>query len=521
MKTLVDLLNKSIQEYSSNTAVKLWSPDKVSSWSYAELGGASDNAAAALQGMRVRKGARVVIWAPNSPDWVAALFGCLKIGAIVVPFDVRAREDFLNLVVKKTQATLVLAGREQAPLASSLDVKVIPLEELSNAYRSVIKPFTKIDIKEEDVAEVVFTSGTTGTPKGVILTHKNLLSNLLGVTAVMPSVPDYRLLSLLPLSHVFELAIGLLFPLSGGASITYLDSLRPTTIFRAMQEEKITCMGCVPQVLGLFMSSIEAEVAKGGKEDQWKAANKLASLLPIGLRRHLFKELHQRMAGHFSFFVCGGAYLDPVLANKWELLGIKVLQGYGMTEAAPVVSCDTMANRDHRYVGRVISGVEVKTADDGEVLLRGASITPGYWDDPEATTAAFDGDWYKTGDIGAISGGRIKLIGRKKNLIVLRNGMNVYPEDIEEAIKTDSRVNDCIVVGMEDRSRETVVHAILSMKDADAAQEVIRKTNSRLSPHQRVSGYTIWHEEDFPRTPTLKPKRKEITDALKMKVEVL
>ena len=521
MGTLIDLLNKSIPDYGSNIALKLWSPEKVVSWSYAELGQSSDDVAAALRGMGIRKGDRVVVWAPNSPDWVATFFGCLKIGAIVVPFDVRAREDFLEQVMIKTQAQLVLTGLDQAAPAGSLDAKVMPLDELARGYHAAGRPSSPAEITEDDVAEIVFTSGTTGTPKGVVLTHKNLLSNLRGVTAVMTSVPEYRLLSLLPLSHAFELAIGLLFPLSGGASITYLDSLRPTTIFRAIQEEKITCMGCVPQVLALFMASIESEVAKGGKEGQWRTANKIASLLPVGLRRHLFKELHQRMGGQFSFFVCGGAYLDPALAAKWERLGIKVLQGYGMTEAAPVVSCDTLNDRDHRYVGRIIPGMEAKTAGDGEILLRGASITPGYWEDPEATAAAFDGDWYKTGDIGTVSGGLIKLVGRKKNIIVLRNGMNVYPEDIEEVIKTDPRVRDCLVAGAETQPGETEVHAIIVMREAAVAQEVVRQANSRLAPHQHVKGYTVWEGEDFPRTPTLKPKRKEILDTLKVRVEVL
>ncbi|MSQ15492.1 MAG: long-chain fatty acid--CoA ligase [Dehalococcoidia bacterium] len=522
MDTLTDLLNNSVRRYGSNAALKLWSPEKVQSWSYAELGATSDGAADALQRMGVRKGDRVVIWAQNSPAWVAAFFGCLKIGAIVVPFDVRAREDFLDLVLKKTQARILLAGPEQAPLAGALDVTVVPLGDLAQPYRSSRTPLPKVEVLEDDIAEIVFTSGTTGAPKGVILTHKNLVSDLRGVIAVMPSTPDYRLLSLLPLSHVFEMSIGLLFPLSGGASVTYLDSLRPTTIFRAMQEERVTCMACVPQVLQLFMSSIEAEVVRGKKEGRWKVANRLATLLPVGQRRRLFSDLHKRMGGSFSFFVCGGAYLDPVIAEKWERTGIKVLQGYGLTEAAPVVSCDSLADREHKHVGRPIPGMQVRIAEDGEVLLRGANVTPGYWDDPNATAAAFDDGWYKTGDIGAMSaGGRIKLTGRKKNIIVLRNGMNVYPEDIEEVIKTDPRVGDCIVAGMENSSKEMNVHAIMVMKEADAAQDVVRKANGKLAAHQRVSGYTAWPGEDFPRTPTLKPKRKEILDALKMKVEVL
>ena len=278
-------------------------------------------------------------------------------------------------------------------------------------------------------------------------------------------------------------------------------------------------MACVPQVLQLFMAGVEREVARKGQEHRWRLAHRVATLLPFGLRRHLFQELHQRLGGRFQFFVCGGAHLDPELASKWERVGIKVLQGYGMTEAAPVVTCDSLTDRDPHCVGRPVPGVKVKLAVDGEVMVRGPNLMSGYWDDPAATESAFEDGWYRTGDIGSMtSQGRLKLIGRKKNIIVLANGMNVYPEDVEELLKSDPRAADALVLGVRDEGQEVQIHAVLLMKEGQNAQEVVRGANRRLAPHQQVRGFTVWPEPDFPRTNTLKPKREEILGRLKSMV---
>jgi long-chain acyl-CoA synthetase len=237
----------------------------------------------------------------------------------------------------------------------------------------------------------------------------------------------------------------------------------------------------------------------------------IASHLPLAARRLLFRRVLQRMGGSFEFFVSGGAYLDPALARWWEGLGIKVLQGYGMTEAAPIISADTLRERNPGTVGRPLPGVEVRIAEDDEILVRGANISPGYWHNEQATAEAFVDGWYYTGDLGEIDRrGCLRLRGRKKNMIVLGSGMKVHPEDVEVALLTDKSVKDAVVLGLTN-GQDVEVHAVLVLaKDAGEVPPIIREVNARLAPHQAIRDYTIWPDDTFPLTPTLKPKRAEI-----------
>ncbi|HLC30832.1 MAG TPA: AMP-binding protein, partial [Dehalococcoidia bacterium] len=256
MQSLIDVLDNSASRHGPLVALKQWSPRGVRSWSYTELAAATRRVAATLQRRGIQHGDRMVLWGPSGPDWVAVFFGCLRAGAILVPLDLRSKDDFLARVVNKTKARYIIAGHDQREIAAGIGPEVLPLEELAGCAEERACSPREARLSEEDVALVVFTSGTTGAPKGVVLSHRNLVANLGAVSQVVPCTPDFRLLSLLPLSHMFELTIGLLAPLRGGASITYVDSLQPASIFQAMKEEGVTCMACVPQVLQLFMAGV-------------------------------------------------------------------------------------------------------------------------------------------------------------------------------------------------------------------------------------------------------------------------
>jgi long-chain acyl-CoA synthetase len=230
----------------------------------------------------------------------------------------------------------------------------------------------------------------------------------------------------------------------------------------------------------------------------------------------LFRSLHKRLGGSFEFFASGGAYLDPDLALWWEALGVRVVQGYGMTEAAPIVACHWLDKRNARSVGKPTTGLDMRLAEDGEVLVRGDNLSPGYWQNPEATAEAFVGGWYHTGDLGSFDAdGWLYLRGRKKNVIVLANGMNVYPEDVEHALQADMRVRDAVVLPVE-RGNETEVYAVLLLtKDAQRdGPEIVRGANQHLAPHQQIRRHTVWPEDSFPLTPTLKVKRADVADRL-------
>lgn len=514
MRTLIDLFAESVRDWEDLPAVALHE-SASSLWSYGELGDASRRVAAYLRSRGVEKGDRVILWAANGPEWVATFFGIQLLGAIAVPLDVRSREDLLCRIEEQTQPKQLVVGREQAAQLTQRHADRTILEELPDA-RCTVEPLT-IDlalVEPGDIAEVMFTSGTTGHPKGVILTHHNIVSNvLMARTAVMPA-PKYRVLSILPLSHMYEQIGGLLTPLSGGASITYPSSLRPDAIFAAMVAARATNMCCVPQVLQLFRQGIEREVRRQGRERQFARLHAVACRLPFGARRRVFRAVHARMGGAFAFFLSGGAYLDPDLGRWWEGLGIKVLQGYGMTEAAPLVSTSTLVDRDVASVGRPLPGIALRFAEDHEILVRGDNITPGYWQDPVATAAAFADGWYRSGDLGYLDrAGRLHLHGRKTNRIVLSNGLNVYPEDVERVLVAEPGVRDAVVLGLS-RGQEIEVQAVLLLEEGADAEAIIKRANRQLAAPQQIRRVTVWPEASFPMTPTLKVKRADVVARL-------
>ncbi|MGH2345214.1 MAG: AMP-binding protein, partial [Chloroflexota bacterium] len=466
-----------------------------------------------LQAHGVGKGGRVVIWAPNSPWWVAAFLGCLRLGIILVPLDLRSTPEFIERVVHQTEPRLAIVSRlTVAGWVYPADTWLIEdLEQSHAGSRAAVQ----VSVYEEDIAEVIFTSGTTGDPKGVILTHGNITANLAAALQVVPTSPDYRLLSLLPLSHMFEQTVGLLLPLSCGAGVYYPVSRQSTMLFRDLQTQGITTILAVPQAFSLLMAAIEREVAKAGKAVTWDRMGRIAAHLPMRARRLLFHRAHARLGGKLQFLVSGGAPLEPELVHKWERLGLPIIQGYGATEAAPILSGTTLSDLAPGTVGRAVPGVELRIAEDGEVLARGANITPGYWKHPQATTAAFSDGWYRTGDLGEFDGqGRLSLRGRKKDLIVLANGQNVYPADPEEVLRAGGGLIDVAVIGLP--SPEGMrVHAVLLLDGTSSnPRDLIQAANARLASHQQIQGHSVWPEADFPRTHTLKVRKHELLRAL-------
>jgi long-chain acyl-CoA synthetase len=507
-----ELIEGAIARNADSPALALRGVEPEIRWSYRDLGAQIELAAAQLSARGIGREDRVLLWGGNRPQWGAAFFALLRLGAVVVPIDYRSAPDFIQRVGERTRARALVADRE---LAEKLTLEVGPriaIEELFESSPTEGSPPPVASTGPDDLVEIVFTSGTTGEPKGVMITNRNLLANVKAMDLIVHIGPGNRLVSLLPLSHLFEQTVGLMDVLVSGACTVYLQTLKPANILEAIQEERATMMLVVPQLLELFLNGIEREVRRTGKERQWNLLHKVASHLPFGLRRYLFRPVHQKLGGRFEFFATGGAALDPSLGHRWENMGIKILQGYGTTEAAPAVSCSRLDDRSMETVGWPVEGIELKIAPDGEVMIRGPLLSPGYWENPEATAAAFEDGWYKTGDFGEIDArGRLRLRGRKKNLIVLANGQNVYPEDVETSLREDPTVKDAVVVGLKRGRSDIDVHAVLVFHEAGArADDVVKSANRRLAAHQQIRGYTVWPEEDFPRTLTLKARRPAI-----------
>jgi long-chain acyl-CoA synthetase len=520
MATLWGLLEESARRFGSKTALKTMRGNHTDEWSYQRLRDFSERMAAHLRSLDIGKGERVLVYAPNMPEWVGLYFGCLRAGVVLVPLDIRSSQSFMRSVNERADARCVFVSRAVAEDLPELGIPVRFLEDLSQEAEAVDMPSMPYP-EEDDIAVIMFTSGTTGRPKGVVLTHRNIASNVEEAVQIVPSESRYRLLSLLPLSHMLEQTVGMLAPLKGGATIVYPTSRQPRILFQTLREERITTIAMVPQVLQLFWNGIEREVSRQGKEKIWGRMLTLARFLPMRGRRLLFHSVHSQLGGSMEFFMCGGAYLDPELARKWELLGVPVLQGYGTTEASPIIAASSMQDRKPDSVGKPLPGQEIRIAPDGEILIKGANVTIGYWDDPDATEAVFEDGWYRTGDMGYLDeAGHLHIHGRKKDMIILDNGMNVHAQDVEETLKQSTDVADACVVGLTGRGGRVRVHAALLLKDgAGDPDAIVQQANRRLAEYQRIHEYTIWPFEDFPRTHTLKIKKHEVVAYLTSRTE--
>ena len=511
--TLVEFLRARSEEFGDRDALLFRPGFRYQRWSYADLWEGAGRIASMLQARGLSKGDRALIWGPNCPQWVLAMFGCLRAGVIVVPLDVRSPREFVENVASRVDAKLSLVSRVTPSYHGELGVPEIDFEELEALSEDMPAP-APVDIGRDDLAEVMFTSGTTGDPKGVMLTHRNITANIASVVQVAAGKESDRLMSILPLSHMLEQMGGLLVPMRSGANITYPTARQATVLFRTMKERRVTMMVLVPQLLDLFMKGIEREVRRQGKDALWAKLMKVAAATPFPLRRVLFSQVHKKFGGKLSFIFAGGAPLDQDLGAKWNLLGVRVVQGYGATETSPVITCHSQDRPRYDSPGPPVPGVEVKIADDGEVLVRGENVTQGYWNAPEATAASFQDGWYKTGDQGEFDDeGSLHLKGRKKDMIVLGSGLNVYPEDIEAMLTRHEAVEDVAVVGLP-RSAGPEIHAALIVADADMASDAVAWANGRLAEHQRVRGFTVWPDDDFPRTHTLKVKKARLADML-------
>jgi long-chain acyl-CoA synthetase len=347
-----------------------------------------------------------------------------------------------------------------------------------------------------------------------MLSHHNIVSNVEAALAVLPMARGSRFLSLLPLSHMFEQSGGCHAALAVGASVCYPTSRQPAALSRLMQDWKPTIIIAVPQVLSLFMNGIEREATSQGRLGMLRRLRRIAAPLPSPARRLLFRSVLSRFGGSIDFIASGGAPLDSEVQLKWEAMGVPIIEGYGATEASPVVSINPRHDRRLKSVGRPLPGQQVRVTDDGEVQTRGPNVFRGYWRNEAATAAVFDGDWYRTGDLGYIEDGYLYLKGRKKDLIVLADGQNVYPEDIEGVLCRQDGIVDAVVVGLE-REGDVRVHAVLIEDHPGAAAEAVRAANSSLNSRQQIMGFTAWPEEDFPRTHTLKVRKNLIADYLK------
>jgi len=478
--------------------------------SYADVARASRALAARLHAAGLAKGDAVILWSENRPEWVVALWACLLQGIVAVPIDYRASAEFLSRVAGIVKARVTFVGDDVD--ASALPAgagQVWRLEDV-NWHDNSEPPATAIT--RDDTAEIIFTSGATSEPKGVVITHRNVLANIVPVEREVLKYRKYatpfspiRFLNLLPLSHMFGQSMATFVPPMLKGTVVFIRGYNPNDIVRQVKARRISVIVSVPKILDvlrehvLHLSPVAADPPPPGEHF---------------LRRWWrYRTVHRAFGWKFWSFVVGAAPLDPALEEFWQRLGYVVIQGYGLTETAPIVSLNHPFRTSRGSVGKAIAGVEMKIAADGEILVRGENVTSGYYGAAAATAEAFEDGWFHTGDIGELDGeGRLFIKGRKKEMIVTPEGLNVFPEDVERVVAHQPGVRDVAVVGSRTGAEERV-HAVVILDPGTDPQAVVREANIALADHQKIRGISLWPSGELPRTEgTRKLKRREIHD---------
>jgi long-chain acyl-CoA synthetase len=484
-----------------------------------DLLGLVDLVADELAGLGVGPGDRVVLWVPNHWRTPVYLFGLWKLGAVVVPFDRETNPEAGASILRSVEPRCVIVGYDERP-AWAGDRQLLewwPPGQRAPAPGASRRPLPHGEAEPEELATIVFTSGTTGSPKGCMISHANLLSQIAAAHERIPLDPTCRLASILPLSHLFELTCGLLYPMDAGAAVHYIPSRRGPDIVRVLAEQRITHMMAVPQLLAIMGQTLDQQLQSKLPPRVYRGLLAVADRLPLAQRRRLFWMVHARLGGQLRLLAAGGAPLSLDTQRLWERLGVRVVQGYGTSECSPMVACARPdGSTPPGSVGPPIEGVEVSLTRDAELLVRGPNVMQGYWKDPKRTAEVLNEEgWYATGDLARIDEqGNIWLVGRARDLIVLPSGMNVWPQDVEDALRADPAVRDAAVVAVPSASGGATLHAyVLPAGQGADIGAIVAKANGRLALHQRLASASWWPEPDFPRTPGLGKVRRHLLPA--------
>lgn len=534
INTLCDLV-RSFAERGDAVAIEAFGSDAPPQQvSYRALHERAARVARGLEERGIGRGDRVLLCAPNSPDWIAAYFGIVSIGAVAVPVDDQASVDMLQGVIRHASPRFAftssrhverLAGTPEAVVGYHL---IDPAEHVTSLETfAEERPAPAVEIDPDQVASLLYTSGTTGTPKAVPLSHRNLASDASALIAARLISARDRVLMPLPLHHTYPFTVGMLTVLGLGARIVLPAGVTGPEITGAAKAAKVTAMLGVPSLYEAVWQSIEARVKASGRRKErlfrWllSVSRESRRLLGVPIGRWLFRSVHAAVGPNLRILGCGGAKLDERLAQNLESLGWTVLTGYGLTETSPVLTFNAPSRRRLGTEGRPIPGVEIridKRPDEphGEIQARGPNVFSGYFENPDATGDAFTPDgWFRTGDLGFIDDeGFLHIVGRSKEVIVLADGKNVFPEDVEPRYATpllkeigiferNGRLV-AVVVPDEDEVRRRGGLAVLTM-----IKDELEQLASALPPYQRIVDFRAVREP-LPRTRLGKIKRHEL-----------
>ena len=559
MPTFYERFVECAERWPQNVAVEVQRPEGLESYTYAQLRQMAEAIAGWLVAQGMPPGERVAILADNHPRWVAAYLGIIAAGGTAVPLDTGYHADQVTKLLKDSGASLLICDWKHVETAGGAvagsEVSIVltePVRGENGRARTPVSPqavtdfdrifsqsqaaITPVPRQPDDLASLLYTSGTTADPKGVMLTHANLLAEAEAVFAWAHIGPEDAILGVLPLFHVLSQMANLLLPLVAGARAVFLSTLNTTELLRALRERQITGFAVVPQFFNLIHDRIYKEVEQRGMVARF-AFRRMTRITAFCRRfginpgKLFFGRIHELFGSRMRLLVTGGSRFDPKIARDFYDLGIDVLQAYGLTETCGGAFVNLPGKNVIGSIGRALKGVEAKTIDaqvsddgspaSGEILIRAPIVMKGYWNRADATADVLKDGWLYTGDLGYLDAdGNLFITGRKKEVIILANGKNVYPEEIEAHYLQSPFIKEICVMGMEgaagtDRLYAVIVpnFEVLRQRKVVNAKEVIRfdveGLSAKLPSTKRISGYEIW-QEDLPRTTTRKIKRFEV-----------
>src|SRR5438067_5794861 len=560
MPTFYDRFVECAERWPQNVALEIQRRNGTESYTYSEARQMAESVGRWLRENGIQPGARVAILAENHPRWVTTYLGIIAAGCTAVPLDTAFHADQIAKLLKNSGSELLFCDLKHVGIAqqavADLKIEVVVTQPPGNSSSfagegtratradldSIVaagpQSFKPTSVSEDSIAALLYTSGTTADPKGVILTHANLLGEIKAVFAWIEIGPKDAVLGVLPLFHVLSQMANLLLPLVKGARVVHLETLNTTELLRALQERGITAFAVVPQFFYLIHERIFKEVSQRGKVAQLllkilMTVNPALRALGINAGRFFLGSLHATFGERMRYLITGGSRFDPQIARDFYALGIDVLQAYGLTETTGAAFANKPADIVIGSVGPPLPGVESKIVDPqpqeegppvGEIAIRGPILMKGYWNRPDATAAVLKDGWLLTGDLGHFDAqGNLFITGRKKEVIVLSNGKNVYPEEIESHYLKSPYIKEICVLGLEarpDNPTSERLHGVivpnfdlLKQRRIVNAKEVIRfdieGLSSQIASTKRIGSYEIW-QEDLPRTTTRKLKRFEI-----------
>src|ERR1700723_1517531 len=484
---------------------------RMRGWPYAQGAAAANRLARELENRGIGKGDSVLLWAENSPEWVAVFFGCLLRGAVVVPIDHGSTPEFVARVARECAAKVMF--RSGGVAESATPVPVIALDallEITKQWDS--SPYDGPALTRQDTLQIIFTSGTTAEPRGVVISHGNVLANIEPIEKEIHKYLRYerpfhplRFLNLLPLSHVFGQMLALFIPPLLNGMVILADTLKPSELADTIRRERVSVLVAVPRVIEALRREVVLYEDRPSGDGNFRRDFEAAENTHFFRRWWRFRRIHRRLGWKFWAIISGGAALPEVLETFWNRLGFAVIQGYGMTETTSLISLNHPFHSAKGSLGKVFPGMEVRIDEHGEVLVRGENVAKTYSAGGITQKLADAEGWFRTGDLAeAGEEGRLYFKGRKKNVIVTPAGLNGYPEELEKALRAQEGVRDCVVLGIENEGNAEACAVLLLEGVASNGDVAVKNANLSLAEFQRIRNWLVWREPDFPPPPNQK-----------------